>query len=277
MVKLAINELTTYRWTFEEDVLAVAEHGFSGIGLWRPKLMEYGIEKASEMLAEYRLEVSSLSWAGGFTGSDGRSYRESLWDGLDAVDLAAQIGADTLIVLSGGRNNHTRNHVRNIVRDAFTELSEAAAALGVSLAIEPMHPGCGAEWSILKDVRQTLDVIAELPRDNVGLALDTYHLGFDAQILEWLPEIVRFTRVVQLGDGKHVPLGEQNRCLLGEGCVPLQEIVQTFEQAGYEGYYEAEVLGEEVEHLDYRQILRHTHSYLCDLLGYSDQPSPTAS
>lgn len=265
MVKLAINELTTYRWTFEEDVLAVAQHGFSGLGLWRPKVTEYGIEKAAELLAEHRLEISSLSWAGGFTGSDGRSYHESLCDALDAVQAASQVGAKNLILLSGGRNNHTRNHARRMMLSAFEELSEAADAVGVSLAVEPMHPGCGSEWTIVHDVRQTLEVIGTISRSNVGLVLDTYHLGFDPTILEWLPNIVRHIRIVQLGDGKHLPLGEQNRCLLGDGRVPLREIVQVLLDAGYDGYFEAEVLGEEVEHLPYEQVLAHTHRYLTTL------------
>lgn len=264
MVKLAINELTTYRWTFEEDVLAVAEHGFTGIGLWRPKLQEYGTEKAVELLAEHQLEVSSVSWAGGFTGSDGRSYHESLCDALDAVQTAAQVGAKTVIMLAGGRNNHTKNHARRMILSAFEELSEAADAVGVSLAVEPVHPGCGAEWSIVNDVRQTLDVIGALSRSNVGLVLDTYHLGFDPHILTWLPDVVRHIRIVQLGDGKHLPLGEQNRCLLGEGRVPLREIIELLILSGYEGYLEAEVLGEEVEHLAYEHVLAHTQKFLAD-------------
>lgn len=265
MVKLAINELTTYRWSFEEDVLALSELGFKGIGLWRPKLVEYGTEKAVELLSEHQLEVSSVSWAGGFTGSDGRSYHDSLCDALDAVQLASQVGAKNVILLSGGRNNHTKNHARRMILSAFEELSEAADAVGVSLAVEPMHPGCGADWTIVNDVRQTLDVIGSLSRSNVGLVLDTYHLGFDPTILEWLPDIVRHIRIVQLGDGKHLPLGEQNRCLLGDGRVPIREIVRLLMAAGYDGYLEAEVLGEEVEHLSYNQVLNHTYRYLSEL------------
>ena len=267
MVKLAINEVTTYRWTLEEDVLALTNHGFSGIGLWRPKLNEYGIDKAVELLKEHQLEVSSVSWAGGFTGSDGRSFHDSLCDAMDAVQAASQVGAKHVILLSGGRNNHTKNHARRMIVRAFEELNEAADAVGVSLAVEPMHPGCGSEWTIVNDVRQTLDVIGELSRGNVGLVLDTYHLGFDPEILNWLPDIIRHIKIVQVGDGKHLPLGEQNRCLLGEGCVPLREIVQLLIAGGYDGYLEAEVLGEEVEHLPYDHVLAHTHSFLTDLTG----------
>ena len=73
MNTLAISQLSTLRWAFEEDVHAYAGRGFDGIGIYRPKLEDFGIERAVDLLAESELEVTSLSWAGGFTGSDGRA------------------------------------------------------------------------------------------------------------------------------------------------------------------------------------------------------------
>jgi len=101
MSRLAVSELSTYRWTFEEDVLRYKEHGFSAVGVWRPKLADCGESKGCELLLEQGLKVSSLNWIGGFTGNDGRSYKDAMHDALDAVDVAAQIGADCLVVLAG--------------------------------------------------------------------------------------------------------------------------------------------------------------------------------
>ena len=77
--------------------------GIRGIGVWRQKLADYGEEKGVELLAESGLEVSNLLWAGGFTGSDGRTLRESVNDALEAIRLAADLRAGCLVVYSGGR------------------------------------------------------------------------------------------------------------------------------------------------------------------------------
>ncbi|MEZ6081693.1 MAG: hypothetical protein R3C56_40285 [Pirellulaceae bacterium] len=45
MLRLAVSELSTFRWSFEEDVLHYHEIGFEAIGIWRPKLADYGEEK----------------------------------------------------------------------------------------------------------------------------------------------------------------------------------------------------------------------------------------
>ncbi|MEZ6134703.1 MAG: sugar phosphate isomerase/epimerase family protein [Pirellulaceae bacterium] len=253
--RLSVSELSTYRWTFEEDVLQYHQAGFNAIGVWLPKLAEYGEEKGVELLREHQLEISSLQWIGGFTGSDGRSYRESLFDALDTIQLAADIGAKTVVVITGGRGGHTKSHAQRILRLALKILAEAAQAVGVQLAIEPMHVGCGLEWSFLNTVPECLDVIDAIGNPNLGLAFDSYHLAQDANALPWLESIIPYVKLVQLGDAKHAPMGEQNRCLLGHGHVPLATIVALFEQGGYRGYYEIEIIGREVEHLRYEQII----------------------
>jgi sugar phosphate isomerase/epimerase len=253
--RLAVCELSTFRWSFEEDILHYASQGFGGVGIWRYKLHEYGEAKAVELMRECKMKVSSLHWAGGFTGSDGRSYQESLMDGLDAVDVAAEVGANCLVVLVGGRAGHTKPHARRLAKGALKELAEAALAKNVQLAVEPMHAGCAERWTMLTELPMTLDLISEVDCSNIGVVLDAYHLAHDPNILNWIPSILPLVRLVQLGDAKSAPVLEQNRCSLGEGNLPLCELVQVLEANHYSGFYEIEVLGEQVEHIGYEKLL----------------------
>ena len=66
MVRFCMNEMTTYRWSFEEDVQQYCAAGISGMSVWRQKLSDYGEEKGIELLREYRLDVASVLWAGCF-------------------------------------------------------------------------------------------------------------------------------------------------------------------------------------------------------------------
>ncbi len=258
MLRLSVCQLSTFRWSFEEDVLQYHAAGYEAIGIWRAKLSDYGEEKAAELLAEQGLRASSLHWVGGFTGSDGRSGREVMYDALDAVQTAADIGAETVVALSGGRGGHTKRHAHRLVRTALTELAEAAQAVGVQLAIEPMHMGCGADCSFINSIPQCLDLICEIGNPNLGIVFDCYHLGLDGTVMAWLESIVPHIKLVQLGDAKHAPMGEQNRCLLGSGCLPLADIVRRLQRAGYGGYYEIELLGQSLEQVQYSQMLVHS-------------------
>jgi sugar phosphate isomerase/epimerase len=266
MTQLSMNETTTFRWSFEEDVAHYAAAGIPAIGVWRHKLSDCGQSRAVELLRQSGLKVSHLFWAGGFTGNEGRSYRESIEDAAEALGTAAALGTACLVLHSGARAGHTTNHARRLVQGAIVELSPLAEQLGVTLALEPMHPGCAAEWTILTSLDETLAVLDAAGCSRAKIVLDTYHLGQDPALPDRIAQIAPRLALVQLGDAKAPPRGEQNRCRLGEGIVPLRRIVSALQAAGYEGYYDVELLGEELETVDYPSLLVHAKEAFAELM-----------
>ncbi len=267
MARLSINEMTTYRWSFEEDVEQFRAAGIPAIGVWRQKLADYGESKAAELLIESGLAVSNLLWAGGFTGSDGHSYAESLKDAADAIRLAAMLRAGCLVVYSGGRNNHTQNHARRLFLGALKELLPLATELEVTLAIEPMHPGCAAEWTFLTSLDEAVSLVDTIGSPRVKLAFDTYHLGHEPRILDEIRQLGGRIAIVHLGDSLKPPEAEQSRQRLGAGILPLGEIVAALQEAGYDGDYDVELMGEAIETTDYRQLLECSKRAFARLFG----------
>jgi len=252
---LSMNEVTTYRWSFEEDVQHFAAAGYQGIGVWRQKLADYGEEAGIDLLAEAGLRVTNLLWAGGFTGSDGRTQQEAISDAEHAIRLAGAMNADCLVIYPGGRNHHTFRHANRLLCSAIESLLELAEAADVTLAIEPMHPACAAEWTFLTDIEATIALIESFGTPHLKLVFDAYHFGDNRAVISNLSEIVPYTALVQLGD-RHKTHGiEQDRCLLGKGHVPLSRIVQDLLVAGYEGNFDIELAGEDIELRDYHHLL----------------------
>jgi sugar phosphate isomerase/epimerase len=266
MAILSMNETTTFQWSFEEDVVRYAAEGIPAIGVWRQKLSDCGPVKGRKLLDQHRLKVSHLHWAGGFTGSDGRNFRESLEDAQEALRTAAALGAATLVVYSGARSGHTHSHARRLLFDALKQLAPQADQLGVDLALEPMHPGCAADWTFLTSLDDVLSVIEKFGSPRVKFVFDTYHLGHEENLVARIPQCVPHVAIVQLGDARQPPQGEQNRCRLGEGRLPLREIVAALQAAGYDGYYDVELLGEELESADYHALLEHAKQAFGELV-----------
>ncbi len=263
---LSMNEVTTYRWTFEEDLRRYVTAGYEAIGVWRQKLSDYGEEAGVDLLAESGLRVTNLLWAGGFTGSDGRNQREAIEDAEHAIRLAGAMNAACLVVYPGGRNNHTFRHADRLLRSALDELLGWAEAAGVTLAIEPMHPACAAEWTFLTDLEATITLIDSYQTPNLKLVFDAYHFGHDPAVISNLYEIVPYTALVQLGD-RHKAHGiDHDRCPLGKGIVPLPEIVQNLLEAGYEGNFDIELAGEDIELSDYGHLLASSKQAFDNLL-----------
>jgi len=118
----------------------------------------------------------------------------------------------------------------------------------------------------LTSIDDTLELLEAVGSPQVKMVLDTYHLGQDEGILERINEMAPHVALVQLGDSKQPPDGEQNRCRLGEGTIPLRQIVDALKTAGYDGYYDVELLGEDVETADYESLLQHAKEAFAELV-----------
>jgi sugar phosphate isomerase/epimerase len=267
MPTLSMNEVTTFRWTFDEDVRRFAAAGYEGIGIWRRKLTDYGEEQGVDLIAESGLRVTNLAWAGGFTGSDGRSLDEAVQDGMHALRLAGALGAGALVVYPGGRNNHIASHAERLLRGAVRQLLDFAADVEVTLAIEPMHPACAAEWTFLTDLEATVEFIERFDSPFLKLVFDSYHFGHDASVLAGLPELVPHIGLVHLGDRVEAHSVDQIRRPLGEGNLQLAELVRGLVDAGYVGDFDVELIGHNVGESMYDELLRSSQEFFGRVLA----------
>ena len=256
-----MNEVTTFRWSLEDDVRRYAAAGYEGIGVWRRKLADHGEEQGVDLIAESGLRVTNLVWAGGFTGSDGRSLEESVQDAAHALRLAGALGAGCLVVYPGGRNNHIFSHAERLLRTAIEQLLEYAADVEVPLAIEPMHPACAAEWTFLTDLESTVAFIEQFDSPFLKLVFDSYHFGHDRSVLANLPEVVPHIGVVHLGDRSEPHGVDQDRRPLGEGSLQLAELVRGLLDAGYVGDFDVELIGPNIVESDYESVLKSSQEF----------------
>lgn len=258
MPRLSISEVTTYSWSFQRDVRTYARHGVPAMGIWRQKLADYGEEKGAELLAEHGMDVSNVYFAGGFTGHDGRSFQEAVDDAERAIETASLLQADCLTVYTGARAGHTKSHAKRLIQMALEQLLPVAEVNDVVLAVEPMHPRAGVDWTFLTDLESTLELVERLGSRYLQIALDTYHWGRSRKLYSMMRDLVPNLAVVFLGDAKSSPDEEQNRCLLGDGNISLERMLSAFLEHGYDGCFDIRLTGEDLETLSYPEILRHS-------------------
>jgi sugar phosphate isomerase/epimerase len=247
--------MTTYRWSFLEDVIGYREIGVDAIGVWRPKLVEFGEERGVELLRDFGLAVSSVSWAGGFTGAHGHSLAEAIDDAQEAIRLASRMNAECLVILSGARAGHTANHARKLLIEALKPLAETAAIYEVCLALQPMHAFFAQEWTFLTSLDETLAVLDRFDSRWLKLAFDVYHLWQEPRLGERIAEIAPRVATVQLSDWRQPPQSESDRAMLGEGCIPLRDIIAAFQDAGYDRFFEIGIWSDALWASDYSQLL----------------------
>ena len=255
MVHASISEMTTFRRELADEIPLLARHGFDSIALWRTKLSDIGVVAAVELLGQTGLGVSSLQWVGGFTGSDGRSFSESGDDALEAVVDAAALGAEVVVVRSGGRGGHTRRHALRLLAEAFDVLAPESLTRGVTLALEPMHPAVSTGGGFLASPAEALAWVRCYDHPAVRLSLDLWQFGYDRGLFALLGDLVPLTAHVQVADGRGAPALDAERLPPGQGTHPLAELVSALLESGYGGPIEFSPVGDAVEALGYDQVL----------------------
>lgn len=255
MPRYSMNEQTTYRWSFDEDLLHIRNAGYDGIGIWLRKLIDFGAERAVDLIDESGLEVSSVSWAGGFTGADAATAKENIAASRDAIRLAAELRAECLVLYTGGRNGHTQRHSSRLVSTALDALLPIAEEHGVPLALEPMHPSCAHGWTFLTSLEETLRLVERHQSPALKVSLDTYHFTLAQTDETFLRELVPHLAVVHVGDYVEPRGIDLARVPLGEGESPLETTIPRLLNAGYDGFFDVKLLGPEIEFSDYHELL----------------------
>jgi sugar phosphate isomerase/epimerase len=253
--RFSINQMTTLRASFEEDLSARQLAGVAAIGLWRKKIVEVGESAAVEAVRRSGLDVTTLSYAGGFSGSAGLQFREALDDGYDALFTAAAVGARTLIVSPGSRARYTARHEFRLVTQAIRELSFVAEELDVQLAVMPRTARHAGRWTSLHSLEQAITLCDATGRSNVGVAYDTFYLAEDGDALSVAEQCAERIFVLQLNDALDSSGPEYAQCVPGAGNLPVRETIQSLYESGFSGDVDVQIFAEEIWKQDVNDAL----------------------
>jgi sugar phosphate isomerase/epimerase len=250
LARLSINQRTVASLDVPTVADACVRHGIGAVGLWREPVAEYGLHRSARLVADLGLRVSSLCRGGFLTSDDPDAYRAALDDNRRAIHEAATLGARCLILVVGGLPPGSRDldGARQRVLDAIDVLAPEAAAAGVRLALEPMHPIFCADRGVLSTLRQAIDWAQRFPVQQVGVVVDTYHVWWDPELFAQIARAGDRIASYQISDWV-VPLPQDNllgRAMPGDGHIDFPSIHAAVTAAGYAGDIEVEIFNGDI-------------------------------
>ncbi|MFD8303065.1 sugar phosphate isomerase/epimerase family protein [Streptomyces sp. NPDC059690] len=265
--------MTVKQLSLPELVDACRELGIGNVGLWREPVRSYGLDVTAKLVHDAGLTVTTLCRGGFFTAIDPAERAAALADNRRAVDEAATLGTDTLVLVSGGLPAGSRDlrGARERIADALAELGPYAEEHGVRLAIEPLHPMYAADRCVVSTLTQALDLAERFPAHQVGVTVDTYHIWWDDSAPAQIARAGAGGRIhtFQLADWT-TPLPEgvlNGRGQIGDGAIDMREWKQYVESAGYTGPIEVELFNDTLWARDGREVLAETARRFVEYAG----------
>jgi len=246
---LSIN-LATVRQQYDmrQAVEACLKQGITAIAPWRDQVHKIGLAEAAKIVADNKLKVTGLCRGGMFPAASAEGRATAIDDNKRAIDEAAALNADCLVLVVGGLPEGSRDilHAREMVADGIAAILPHARSAGIPLAIEPLHPMYAADRACVNTLEHALD-ICDLLGDGIGVAIDVYHVWWDPKLYEQIARAGASGRILahHICDWL-VPTTDLllDRGMMGDGVIDLKGIRAEIEKAGYFGLQEVEIFSQ---------------------------------
>jgi len=256
--RLCIHTMTNKPWSLRQCVENYSNAGIKGISIWRNVLEGRDLKEAKKLLDDSPLEVVSLVRGGFFPSVEKKRRLNAIEDNLRAISQASILGAPLLVLVCGSDSNQSLDKSREQIREGILKILPYAMSAGVKLAIEPLHPMYSADRSAVNTLAQANKMTEEINSEFVGVAVDVYHLWWDAGLHD---DIMRCGQNRKLFAFHvcdwNVLTGDflNDRGLMGDGCINIPEIRSWVEEAGFKGFNEVEIFSEKYWKIDQFEYL----------------------
>lgn len=239
MVDIVLNHATVReRADMLTFIRLCADRGINTISIWGDEIAKVGEAEALAAMKQFGMTASGYNRIGPFT-------RDHLDQAKAELERAARFGADHVFVFTGGLQNGEKDlgRARHQAADTLARLLDMARAIGVKLALEPLHPMVAGDRTLIASLSHANDLCDTLG-PGIGVVVDVYHVWWDDRLEA---EILRAGRAGRLL-GFHVndwlasprhPVTD--RGMMGDGIIDLPGIAGMMRRAGFRGPVEVEI------------------------------------
>src|SRR5579862_9196119 len=258
--RLSINSLSTAGWTIEQDLDLYDRLGIDQAGLYIEKL-EAERRSAVDRVRAAGLKVSHV-FTRGLTPSDRSRWPEEQARLIHAVEMGAALGAPMLSLTTGPAGPLSWDQAVLALGEGLAPVSEAAAGLGMHVAIEQTLP-VRVEIGFVHNFRDSIEAAG---RTGLRVVMEANYCFGERDLAATIETGASLVGMVQLSDLVPPSTTIPDRAVPGDGVVPLAEIIDLTLAAGYRGVYELEAMGARIEQEGYERACQRGLAVLDQLL-----------
>jgi sugar phosphate isomerase/epimerase len=230
-MKLAFRTGGFGSWKMDRILEELRGIGYSGVELClehsehRPEKMNADlIQRTRQQLDRLGLGIASASYH-----ADGEDMATRLPNTFRAIDIAADLGTDILVVNAERAKPETKKPQFEQVVERFKKLCEQAEKRRVTLAVEP-EPGL-----IINDTPDMLELMRRVGSKRLAVNLD---VGHAVCVGESLPATIRtLGKAIVHTHLEDIAARVHKHLLPGDGDINFAAMFQAFDEIGYNGYY----------------------------------------
>lgn len=244
-MRLGYNEATCMEnSSLEQDLILCEKYGYDDIELRIDMLEAYlqthTVEDLQAFFSASHVKPFSINAIDYINFTSPAQWEEVRRQALFSCRVARRIGCRYLIVCPSKADTYFTKTEQEVFDDTVSvlcRLSDLAGPYGVSIAFEPV----GDRRWCCNSLRFATEIVNAVDRDNVGLTVDCINFYMhdkcaDMASIRNIPRGKLF--IYHINDCEDRPFGVLDHChriMPGKGCIPVAEITEAVQSAGYDG------------------------------------------
>ena len=244
--RISVNSVCFFASTLEQQADYLRALHARRVSLIAPQLETHSVTELQQTLQACDCAVETIVHNfinGAPLNPDPASWHTPRQQLRQRIDQAQQLGANSIYMLTGGRGGMSWEAAAAVFADAIQPCVDYAQQAGVQLMIENA-PAQYADIHIAHSLRDTV-ALAELA--NIGVCIDLFFCWAEADLQHTIERCLPRCGLVQVSD---YVLGDRNlpaRAVIGDGAIPITQLLQWMVDGGYSGAFELELIGPRIE------------------------------
>lgn len=266
MLKLGFNEATCKEnSSVELDLRLCEQYGYDYIELRLDMLKEYfkthTMDELKGFFAKSHLKPFAFNSIENINFCSPEEWKEVVELFTFGCEVAMEIGNPYIIVVPTMTAEICTKNEKEVFEDSvkvLNELADIAEPYGVKLSFEPI----GDRRWCCNSVRQALEIVQAVDRENVGLTVDCINVYMhdkcaDVDYIRHIPKEKLF--VYHINDCDDLPLGILDHCdriMPGMGAIPVAAVSEAVKAVGYDGPACLELFRPEYWNMDAEAVIK---------------------
>ncbi|NGY04012.1 sugar phosphate isomerase/epimerase family protein [Solimonas terrae] len=218
----------------------------SRISFVSPTLLDHDLAAVRKLIDAGGYRVETITHP--FMPGQPLSHDEASWLAPRArlsrlIDIAQQIGARSIYLLSGGHGGLDWEDAAAAFCACIAPCATQARSAGIALAIEPASP-LHADLHIAHSLRDTVQ-LAEMA--GLDVCIDYFACWTEAGLRATIERAAARCAIVQVSDYAYGDRAYPCRAVPGDGAIPLRRLLEWTLAAGYDGAFDLELIGPRID------------------------------
>lgn len=261
MLRYTVNELSTMTWSFEEDARYYSKIGVPAITPQRRKLEPHGVDRGIALLKEVGLTVAAYQTSSNFNLNQRDKWPAQIAEFKHDIETTTRLGTDLLIFQTGPPEGLSYEEAERHFIEILNQLLPEAERRGVRLAVEH-NSALRVDLGFLGSFHNALDLADAVNSPYLTVCFEINNGWAERHLYDNIQKRIAKISIAQIDDFKEGTFVTPSRVPLGDGIIPLQRIIDAFLEAGYDSYFDVELIGPHIEDMGYEEALRRCVNYV---------------